>query len=720
MRRLTVSSTGPAMAAPHPLQPLLAPASVAIFGASNDPGRISGRSLRYYREAGFKGALYPINPTRDTVQGLKAYPDLTTVPGPVECAVIAVPAALAVEAMEACAAKGVRAVVMFTAGFAEIGAEGRAMQARITDIARDGGIRLCGPNCLGLFNMRTGHTPTFSSFLEEGPTPAGPLGMVTQSGAFGTHLLALTARRGIAVGVWLSTGNEADVSVADGISFMADDPDTAAIACYVEAIKDGAQFAEAVARARRNGKPVIAMKVGASSVGAVAAASHTASLAGSDAVYDAAFRQLGVERAKTPEDLVEIAYACTRGRLPASRRLAVVTMSGGAGVLMADAAEEEGLELAPLAEDSQKEVLSWVPFAAPRNPVDVTAQALNDPSILDKGFDLLFGKENFPAMVGFFTTWASSPQMAEPLFRAVSGAASRYPDRYFALSAIASPEMRRRYEAAGVGVYEDPWRAVEAIAAATRCAERLRQAPRPVPPVATALPPLPRGRIAEHAAKRILAEAGIPVLREVLATTAGQAQAAASGLGERLVLKIVSPDIPHKTEMGGVMLDVAASGAGAAYERLVERVAARAPKARIEGVLVSPMAKGGVETILGVQNDPVFGPVVMLGLGGIFVEVLRDVTFRIAPFGVEEARQMIAELRGAAILDGARGQPPCDVAALALALSKLSLFAAAKRAEFASIDINPLLVRPRGEGAAALDALILTPEAVAGDAVPSP
>jgi acyl-CoA synthetase (NDP forming) len=701
------------MTAPHPLTPLLAPSSVAIFGASNDPTRISGRSLRYYREAGYQGALYPINPTRDTVQGLRAYPDIASVPGPVECAVIAVPANLAIEAMEACVVKGVHAVVMFSAGFAEIGPEGRVMQERIIEIARGGAIRLCGPNCLGLFNMRIGHTPTFSSFLEEGPTPAGPLGMVTQSGAFGTHLLALTARRGISVGLWLSTGNEADVSVADGISFLADDPDTKAIACYVEAIKDGAQFAEAVARARVNGKPVIAMKVGGSTIGAAAAASHTASLAGSDAVYDAALRQLGVERAKTPADLVEIAYACTRGRLPRSRRLAVVTMSGGAGVLMADAAEEEGLELTPLSEDSQKEVVSWVPFAAPRNPVDVTAQALNDPTILDKGFDLLLGKEKFPALVGFFTTWASSPQMAEPLFQAVSSAAARYPDSYFALSAIASPQMQRRYEAAGVGLYEDPWRAVQSIAAAMRCAERLATPPLPVPPVPRNLPPLPRGPIAEHEAKRILAAAGVPVLDERLVIDAGEAATIAARLGERLVLKIVSPEITHKTEVGGVMLDVPAAEAGAAYDRLVERVTARAPGATIEGVLMSPMVKGGVEMILGVQDDAVFGPVVLLGLGGIFVEVLRDVTFRIAPFGIEEAHKMIGELRGAAILKGARGQPPCDLDALAAALSRLSLFAAAQRGQFTSIDINPLLVRPKGEGAAALDALILTAEAVA-------
>jgi acetate---CoA ligase (ADP-forming) len=699
----------------HPLAPLLAPSSVAIFGASNDPTRISGRSLRYYREAGYKGGLYPINPTRDTVQGLTAYPDLASVPGPVDCAVIAVPANLALEAMESCVAKGVKGVVMFTAGFAEIGPEGRAMQERITQIARDSGIRLCGPNCLGLFNMRTGHTATFSSFLEEGPTPAGPLGMVTQSGAFGTHLLALAARRGIQVGVWMSTGNEADVAVADGISFMADDPETQAIACYVEAIKDGALFAEAVARARKNGKPVIAMKVGGSAVGAAAAASHTASLAGSDAVYDAALRQLGVERARTPEDLIEIAYACTRGRLPASRRLAVMTMSGGAGVLMADAAEEEGVELTPLSEESQKEVLSWVPFAAPRNPVDVTAQALNDPSILDKSFELLFGKENFPAMIGFFTTWASSPQMAEPLFKSVTGAAARYPDRYFALSAIATPEMQRRYEAAGVGLFEDPWAAVAAVAGAMRCAERIAMPPLPAPPIPKHLPPLPQGRIAEHEAKRILAEAGIPVLDERLVTNAGQAAAAGVELGERLVLKIVSPDIPHKTEMGGVMLDVPAREAGAAYDQIVQRVTARAPRAKIDGVLLSPMVKGGTEMILGVQNDAVFGPVVMLGLGGIFVEVLRDVTFRIAPFGIEEAHKMIGELRGAAILDGARGQPPCDIDALAIALSKLSVFVAAQKGQFTSIDVNPLLVRPKGQGAAALDALILTPSAAAND-----
>ena len=696
------------MTDPHPLTPLLAPRSVAVFGASNDPERISGRPLRYFLEAGYSGPLYPINPNRATVQGVPAYPDLASVPGRVDFALIAVPAALATEALEASIAKGVRAIVMFTAGYAETGEEGREAQEHIAELARRGGVRLCGPNCLGLFNLRTGHTPTFGSYLEEGPERPGPLGMVTQSGAFGTHLLALAKRRGILSGVWISTGNEADIQVADGISFLADDPETEAIACYIEAIKDRDRFTEAVTRARVNGKPVIAMKVGGSAVGAAAAASHTASLAGSDAIYDAAFRQLGVERAASPEDLIEIAYACTRGRLPRSRRLAVMTVSGGAGVLMADAAEREGVELTPLTAEAQAEVLSWVPFAAARNPVDLTAQPLNEPELIDKGFELLLGREGFPAIAAFFLLWANSPKMGEILYKSVSRAAARYPDRYFALSVIAREEVRRRYEEAGVAIFEDPWRAVEAVAAAMRCAERLAAPPAPLPPPLEGLPPLPRGRIGEYEAKRILASAGIPAIAERLATNAAEATGAAAALGDRLVLKILSPDILHKTATGGVLLDVPAADAAHAYDWLVTQVRATAPEARIDGVLVSPMLREGVETIVGVQNDPVFGPVVMFGLGGVFVEIMRDMTFRIAPFGTEEARRMIGDIKGAAVLEGARGKPAADVDALAAALSQLSRFAAAQTGEFTSIEINPLLVRPRGAGVAALDAVILT------------
>ncbi|HYZ40789.1 MAG TPA: acetate--CoA ligase family protein [Stellaceae bacterium] len=394
--------------------------------------------------------------------------------------------------------------------------------------------------------------------------------------------------------------------------------------------------------------------------------------------------------------------------MPRSRRLAVMTVSGGAGVLMADAAEREGVELTPLSAESQAEVLGWVPFAAARNPVDLTAQPLNEPELIDKGLELLLGREGFPAIAAFFLLWATSPKMGENLFESISSAAARYPDRYFALSVIAGEEVRRRYEEAGIAIFEDPWRAVEGVAAAMRCAERLGVPPLSAPPRLEGLPPLPKVRIDEDKAKRILADAGIPAVEEHLATSSAEAAAAAKALGDRLVLKILSPDILHKTEAGGVMLDIEAQDVADAYDRLLANVRERAPQARIDGVLVSPMLRDGIETIIGVQNDPVFGPVVMFGLGGIFVEIMRDVTFRIAPFGVDEARRMISEIKSAAILDGARGKPPADIDALAAAISQLSRFAAAQQGQFTSIEINSLLVRPRGLGVTALDALIST------------
>jgi acyl-CoA synthetase (NDP forming) len=385
-----------------------------------------------------------------------------------------------------------------------------------------------------------------------------------------------------------------------------------------------------------------------------------------------------------------------------------MTISGGAGVLMADAAERFGIDLAPLSPAAQAEVTSWVPFAAARNPVDLTATPINEPALLDKAFDLLLGREDFPSVIAYLLALAESPTLGETAYKLIAAAARRYPDRYMALAVIARDEIRRRYEAAGITVFEDPWRAVEAVAAAMRCAERLSETPTPPPPVPDDPPPLPQRRIGEYEAKRILAAAGIAAVEERLATSPREAGAAAAALGaERLVLKIVSPDIAHKTEIGGVLLDVKRAEAAAAYDRLVAAVAARAPQAHIDGVLIAPMFTDGIETILGVQHDPVWGPVVMFGLGGVFVEVLRDVTFRVAPFGAAEARRMIDEIRGAALLAGARGRPPGDVDALAEALSRLSVFAAAQAGRFASIEINPLLVRPQGQGVAALDALIL-------------
>ena len=315
---------------------LLRPRSVAIFGASDDPARISGRPLRYLLEAGFAGPIYPINPNRATVQGVTAYASLADVPQVPDVALIAVPASLTEQAVRDCVDKGAKGAVIFSAGYAESGEDGLAVQRRVADIARAGGLRLLGPNCLGVFNPQIGFYGTFTQSLDKELPSAGPLGIVSQSGAYGSHIAYLARRRGMGINYWITTGNEADVDVSECLEWMAGQEDVKVIMAYVEGVRDGARFRRALALARRNRKPVVMMKVGRSEIGARAASSHTASLAGSDAIYDALFRQYGVHRAETTDEQLDVAYACLRGIFPEGDKLGVVTLSGGAGVLISD------------------------------------------------------------------------------------------------------------------------------------------------------------------------------------------------------------------------------------------------------------------------------------------------------------------------------------------------------------------------------------------------
>jgi acyl-CoA synthetase (NDP forming) len=677
---------------------LLNPRSIAILGASDDSTRIGGRPIRYMRAGGYSGAIYPVNPKRRKVQGLSAFADVRDVPGEVDFALIALPAPLVVEAARAAAAKGVKGCLVFSSGFAEAGAEGAGLQADLAAVARETGMRIVGPNCLGLFNTALGFYPTFTSALDDNLPEPGPLSIVSQSGAFGSHLSYLAKERGIGLRYWITTGNECDVQVAECIGWLADDPETKIIIAYAEGVKDGGRLIEGLDRARRNRKPVVFMKVGRSEVGAEAASSHTASLAGSDTVYDAVLRQFGAHRVRTTEEMLDIAYAASRGIFPQGRRIGLVTISGGAGVMMADAAADHGLDVAPMPAPAQRALKEEIlPYASVRNPVDITAQAFNDLSLVSRNLQIMLGQGGYDAIVAFFTAVASAPMIAAPVREALHRGLQGHEDTLVALSMLGPPEIKRLYEREGLLLFEDPSRAIAAIAALCGFAERFAAARRAAPrPAAPALPPLPDRPIDERQAKALLREFGIPTVPDRLATSPEEAEAAARAFGCRVALKIASPDILHKTEVGGVRLDVPVEAAADAYRAVVEGVAARAPRARLDGVLVSPMVEGGVETILGVRRDPVFGPMVMFGLGGVFVEVLQDVTFRVAPFGVDEARAMIREIRGRAVLRGARGQPPVDVAALAAALAKLSLFAAAHAEE---ID--------EGQGAIALDAAIV-------------
>lgn len=696
------------------LDALFAPRGVAVVGASDEPSRIGGRPIHYMRRAGFAGALYPVNPRRETVQGLPAFPALDTLPGPVDVVVVAVPAPLVVETARQAAAIGSRVCLVFSSGFAEAGAEGAARQAELAAVARDTGMRVIGPNCLGMFAVASGFYPTFSSSLEASLPSPGGLSIASQSGAFGSHLAYLARERGLGLRTWISTGNESDVDVAELIGLLADDPETRVIMAHAEGVRDGARLTASLDRARAAGKPVLFMKVGRTAIGAAAAQSHTAALAGVDAVYDGVLAQHGAWRARTTEELVDVAYAASRGVLPASDRLGIVTISGGAGAMMADAADEAGLDVAPMPEAAQRRLKELLPFAAPRNPVDITAQAFNDMSLVTQNLRLMLAEGGYDMIVAFFTMVASAPMFVEPVRAALRAGLEGFEDRLVALCLLGPEAVKRRYAEDGLLVFEDAHRAIAALAALRRLAAlagRERRVP-PVPPAA----PLPAGPVTEPEALRLLAGAGIPVVPGRLVTSAAGAAEAAAALGGRVALKIVAAGIVHKTEAGGVALNVAPAAAAEAYAALVDRVRAQRPDAAVDGVLVSPMAADGVEMILGVQHDPVFGPVVMLGLGGILAEVFRDVAFRAAPFDAEEARRMIDGLRGRALLDGVRGAPPSDVDALAEAASRLSVFAASQAGRIESIDLNPVRVLPRGEGVVALDAYVqlrATPETVA-------
>jgi acyl-CoA synthetase (NDP forming) len=697
-------STGPATFAS--LDPLVRPRSIAVVGASDDPTRIGGRPIAYMKTRSFQGPVWPVNPRRERVQGLPAFASVAALPEAPDAAIVAVPVDAALQAVEELGRKGCKAAIVFTAGFAEVDEAGAQAQAALVDAARGHGMRLLGPNCLGLFNAGLGYFPIFSSSFENGWPLPGRIGIASQSGAFGTHLFAIARDRGLGTPILVTTGNEAEVALGDVIGWMAQAPEIDVIAAYAEGIRESERFLAALDLARRNRKPIMMMKVGRSALGAHAAKSHTASIAGDDAVTEVVLEEFGVHRARTTEELLDVAYAATRRVYPAGNTLGVVTISGGAGVLISDAAEAVGLPMPPMPEEAQARLKALVPFSAPRNPVDCTAQAFNDMSLIGKFASSMVEDGGYRSVLAFFTQLGASPSVAPALRAQLKAVMDRHPDRLWMLSIVAPEERIREYEADGFLVFEDATRAVVALHAMGKFGEAFATgqaaAPMDMPSVM-----LPGTAPSEAAAKRLLAEAGVPTVPEHACADPTAAVAAAERIGYPVVMKILSPDILHKSEIGGVLLGVDdADAVREGFPTLLERARQRAPGARIEGVLVAKQVTGAVEMALGITRDPVFGPVAMVGLGGIFIEILKDVAFRRCPFDASEAERLIRSLKGAPLLQGARGRPKADVAALAQALSRLSAFAAAAGTRLVSVDVNPMLVLPEGQGCYAADAVI--------------
>jgi acyl-CoA synthetase (NDP forming) len=685
---------------------VLAPRSVAVIGASDDAGRIGGRPIASMLRAGYSGRIYPVNPGRNIVQGLTCYPDVAALPEAPDAALIAVPARLVAETLKALGRKGCKAVSLFAAGFAETGVEGEAAQDVILAIAASYGMRLLGPNTLGVYNTQLGYFGTFSSAFDTRMPLRGNIGIASQSGAFGAHLGALAQARSLGTSVFVATGNEADLTVADAVSWMAGDAGTDVICAYLEAINDGPELLLGLDLARENGKPVIVLKAGSSTLGAQAAASHTASLAGDFAVSKAVLEEYGAVLVQDLDTMMDFAYLAAKKVFPKTHSLGVVTVSGGAGIVISDEAERLGLPLPPMPQVAQAKLLERLPFASAVNPLDCTAQAVNDLDLLATFARAALEEGGYGAVLCFLTYVAGSPFMADAIIETLTPLRQTYPETILGVCAIGEDAVLQRYDDAGICVFTDPVRAVRAMDAACRFGASFATVPRKkvkIQPTA----PLPDRTSDEAEAKTLLAKIGIASPPEAVACSADGAADHATQLGFPIVMKIVSPDIVHKSDIGGVRLNISsADAARTAYDDIISAAATHAPDAEIRGVLVARQLSGGIECFMGIKQDPSFGPIAAFGLGGIFVEILNDVALRRCPFDLGAAREMILSIKAAAILQGARGKPPTDLDALAEMLSRLSHFAAGADDRLASMDLNPVLAMPEGQGAFALDAVV--------------
>ena len=693
--------------APSDLDSFFTPRSIAIVGASATPRKIGAAPLRYLIDHGYTGEIYPINPNTPQVHGLGAYRNLRDVGRPIDLAIFAIPAQLTEAALEDAIAAGVRNVVIFTGGFAEAGPEGFDAQRRIMARARANGIRVLGPNCLGFMHASRSVYATFSPVLATGLAPSGTVGIVTQSGAFGAYAYGMARERNVGLSTWIATGNEGDIDVAECIAWMAQDPATRVIMAYMEGCNDGPRLKRALGLARSAGKPVVIVKVGRTPLGAMAAASHTAALAGDDAAFDALFRQYGAWRARTIDEFFDVAHCLAVSGMPANGKVGLLTVSGGVGVLLADAAAEAGLDVAALPEAAQQRILERVPFAATRNPVDVTGQVTSEIDLLEVAANAMLGDGGYGSLLVFLAAAGLTSAMQEIQLKLARDLRRDFPGRLVMFSTLADPAQQRALERLGCLTFTDPSRAIRVLAAINFFREHGPDVGSAAACAADGTITLRPGTYNEADALELLQSHGVAVVPMRRARTRDEAVAAAQELGYPVAMKILSCSITHKSDVGGVALGVAdAASAGAAYDRIVDAVRIAAPEARIDGVLAARMVRG-VECILGVHRDPVLGHVVMLGAGGVNVELLRDVSFRVAPVDLRQARAMIGELKTVALLQGFRGAPKADIEALAQAIVRLSEFAIAAGDGLESVDVNPFAVLPQGEGALALDAVVV-------------
>ena len=692
-------------------EPLFNPRAILVYGASQDLTRISGQPIRALRAAGFKKPIHFVNPKYPELHGQRCYRDAGAVPKPCDLAVIAVPVAAVAAAVRDCGKAGITHAIVLTAGFREAGDEGRAFEDDLKRAARETGIRVIGPNCQGMISVPHRVWAAFGSISEEIDLTEGFVSCVFQSGGFGYAIVNLAELQGVGFRTCVSSGNEADTTTPELLEAFLDDPGTKLAFAVIEGTPDARRLLDVGRKALETGKPVLIWKSANTEAGAKAAASHTANMTGRADLFRAAFRQSGLIEVDDVEPMVDIAKLVAQGRLPKGNRIGALSISGGSGIVFADRCVREGLILPDFAPQTVTALKKIIPsFGSSENPADVTASFFNDMSLLTKTLDIVLGDPNIdqltimlasipgkPAAQAADAIAAASKKTDKPVHLAWSGRRSKSEDAF------------RILEAANVPVISTPVRLAEAAAALARFSmDRQRLLPRKAPAAVSATAAtLPKGAVtlSEAESKAVLAAYDIAVTQEAFVPKGEALLGKVTRLTPPFAVKVVSRDIAHKSEAGGVMLGIKdVLSAEQAAKEVVRAAQTYAPKAKIDGVLVSEMASG-IEAIVGVVNDPAFGPCVAVGLGGVLTEVLKDITYRIAPFGIETARDMIAELRGAKLFDGYRGQPAGDKEALARMLVDVSRMAWALRERLTELDINPVFVGPTG--AVAADALMV-------------
>ena len=689
------------------MKAVLAPRSIAVIGASRTPRTMGNQVMRNLVQQGFTGPVYPINPKAKSICAVRAYPKLGDVPDPVDLAVVVVPKEVVVDVAEECAARGVKGLVVISAGFREIGAEGAARERRLVELVRDHGMRMVGPNCMGVINAHPDvmMNATFAPYMP----PFGQAGFVSQSGALGLSVIDYAREYGIGISQFVSVGNKADVSGNDLLEAWEHDETVKVILMYVENFGNPQKFL-GIARRITAFKPIIVVKSGRTRAGSEAAVSHTGALAASDAAVDALLTQAGVLRAGTIEELFDMAMAFEARARPRGRRVAVVSNAGGPGILAADALEGHDLELVAPSPETVAQIAPLLPAGvAVRNPLDLIASA--SPAGYRLAVTCLLRDPAIDAVVPIFIPPLGVDQ--DEVASAIVDSAREVPDKpvlAVMMGRQGLPEWRAQLHRAGIPTYIFPESAARALAALSRhreAAAEPRESATPLPvdharAAAIIANARREGRLRLTTAQSLeLLEAyGVPVTAARFAATRELAIAAAREIGFPVVMKVESRDIAHKTDVGGVVLNLHdEKQVAAAYDAIVASVAARQPSARVEGVLVARQAGGFRETIVGMTRDPSFGPLVMFGLGGIYAELLHDVVFRLAPLTPRDARAMTEGIRGKALLEGVRGQPAVNLVALHEVVQRVSQLALEHPA-IQELDVNPLLVSDAGVVAA--------------------